>query len=162
MKLLKIEICNIASIAYAEIDFTKTPLVDESQFLITGKTGSGKSTILDAICLALYNKTPRMNIAGNARFFHNEQDLGVNDTRVLMRNNTAEAWSKVTFIDNNNETLIAKWYCYRARKKTSGKLQSVAWTLSTHDETLISTGAKEMTLAIESRIGLTFGQFCRT
>ena len=162
MKLLKIEICNIASIVYAEIDFTKTPLVDESQFLITGKTGSGKSTILDAICLALYNKTPRMNIAGNARFFHNEQDLGVNDTRVLMRNNTAEAWSKVTFIDNNNETLIAKWYCYRARKKTSGKLQSVAWTLSAQDETLICTGAKEMTLAIESHIGLTFGQFCRT
>lgn len=162
MKLLKIEICNIASISYAEIDFTKRPLADEAQFLITGKTGSGKSTILDAICLALYNKTPRMDIAGSAKFVQNEQEIGAGDTRVLMRNNTAEAWSKVTFIDNNGETLIAKWYCRRANNKVSGNLQSVMWTLSSQDETVISRGSKEMKLAIESRIGLTFGQFCRT
>ena len=162
MKLLKIEICNIASIPYAEIDFTQSPLADESQFLIAGETGSGKSTILDAICLALYNKTPRMDIAGSAKFVQNEQELGAGDTRVLMRNNTCEAWSKVTFIDNKEETLIAKWYCRRANNKLSGNLQKVIWTLSSQDETLICKGSNEMKLAIESRIGLTFGQFCRT
>lgn len=60
MKLKKLDITNIASISSASIDFTLAPLSDSPIFLICGETGSGKSTILDAICLALYNKTPRL------------------------------------------------------------------------------------------------------
>ena len=40
-----------------EIDFA--PLDEAGLFLITGRTGSGKSTILDAICFALYGTAPR-------------------------------------------------------------------------------------------------------
>jgi exonuclease SbcC len=60
MKLQKLTIHNIASIEDAVIDFESSPLSDSEVFLITGKTGAGKSTILDAICLALFAETPRM------------------------------------------------------------------------------------------------------
>ena len=61
MKLKKLILKNIASIEEAEICFDQAPLDCEPVFLICGDTGSGKTTILDGICLALYNQTPRMN-----------------------------------------------------------------------------------------------------
>ena len=67
MKLKKLTIDNIASIEHAVIDFDAAPLADERLFLITGETGSGKSTIIDCICLALYNSTPRLSSVVNAK-----------------------------------------------------------------------------------------------
>ena len=60
MELKSLVIKNIASIESARIDFTADPLRNESVFLICGETGAGKSTILDALCLALYNQAPRL------------------------------------------------------------------------------------------------------
>lgn len=54
MRPLKLRMRNFGSYRDETIDFTK---FDESQvFLISGDTGSGKTTIFDAICFALYEK----------------------------------------------------------------------------------------------------------
>ncbi len=55
LKYLKLE--HINSFEKATIDFEKLPEI----YLVSGPTGSGKSTIFDAICGALYGKTPRAN-----------------------------------------------------------------------------------------------------
>lgn len=165
MKIKQIYLHNIASIEEAEIDFERTPLADSEVFLITGNTGSGKSTILDAICLALFNETPRMHqteMEGGTMDGGNK--LSINDPRQILRKNTVEGLITLTFEGNNGCPYTARWSVYRAHKKSTGKLQQVGWELS------FTKGGKEQTLTkqaeirseMEEALGLTFNQFCRT
>lgn len=61
MKIEKLSFENLNSLCgHFEIDFTERGLTDAGMFVITGPTGSGKTTILDAVCWALYRQTPRL------------------------------------------------------------------------------------------------------
>lgn len=65
MKPLKLVMTAFGPYAQAqEIDFSE--LGDRSFFLINGPTGAGKTTILDAICFALYGDTSGMQREGKA------------------------------------------------------------------------------------------------
>ena len=62
MKIQKLTFQNLNSLyGVWEIDFSDKVFTESGIFAITGPTGSGKSTILDAICLALYGETPRLS-----------------------------------------------------------------------------------------------------
>lgn len=163
MKIQKLTIHNIASIQDAVIDFEAHPLADSEVFLITGKTGAGKSTILDAICLALYGDTPRMdnnNMEGGTTDV--DKDVKASDPRQLMRRNTGEAFVSLTFTGSNGTHYEATWSVARARKKPTGNLQSKVWTLVNLDSAHTLTKDKEIKEEMALAIGLDFQQFCRT
>jgi exonuclease SbcC len=145
------------------IDFESSPLSDSEVFLITGKTGAGKSTILDAICLALFAETPRMkNTLMQGDTQDAEKTITINDTRQLMRRNTGEAFARLTFTGSNGIHYEAEWSVARARKKPDGNLQKKAWTLTNIDKQQVLTKDNEIKTEIQRAIGLDFNQFCRT
>ena len=168
MKLKKLEIHNIASIEDAVIDFEVAPLAESNVILITGETGAGKSTILDAICLALYATTPRMNNTEmDGKWQENETDeMDITDTLQLMRKSTSEAYVHLSFLGSDGNDYCAEWSVERKRKNLNR-----TWSLKnlTHSEASPQPGngkgsAKdnEIKQAIQSAVGLTFDQFCRT
>lgn len=163
MKLQKLKIRNIASIEDAEIDFEKTPLSDSELFLITGKTGSGKSTILDAICLALYASTPRLeNTKMQGATKDKDQKVTVSDPRQLLRRNTGEGYVRLTFTGTDRVPYEAEWAVRRARGNASGNLQAKSWTLKDLSTNTSYTKDADIRSVMASAIGLTFEQFCRT
>lgn len=163
MKLQKLIIHNIASIEDATIDFEAQPLADSEVFLITGKTGSGKSTILDAICLALFANTPRLagtQIQGGTK--DGTIDVTTKDPRQLMRRNTGEAFVSLSFTGSNDVHYEAKWSVARARKRATGTIQNKIWQLTNLDKEITYTRDNDIKDEIQTAIGLDFGQFCRT
>ena len=170
MKLLKLHITNIASIESATIDFENGPLADESCFLICGPTGAGKSTILDAISLALYNRTPRTHSANNESYNERTENFGkdikINDSRVLMRRGTDLARVELWFTDLNDRKLMACWQVERAKRKSKGNdirsIKEEEWSLADEKGNIIVSKKAEMKAVIPECIGLTFDQFCRT
>ena len=163
MKFQKLTIHNIASIEDAVIDFEAQPLADSEVFLITGKTGAGKSTILDAICLALFANTPRLNntmMQGNTK--DGEQTVQIKDPRQLMRRNTGKAFVSLTFVGANHIHYEASWSIARAREKVTGNIQAKHWELKNLDTNQVIDKDNEIQKEIKNAIGLDFKQFCRT
>ncbi|MCW3466639.1 AAA family ATPase [Chitinophaga nivalis] len=166
MKILSIRINNLASLDnVTEIDFTREPLSSAGIFAITGPTGAGKSTILDALCLALYGKTPRYNQARESGIeVHDVQGSTISqgDTRGILRDGTAEGYAEVDFIGVDNQHYRATWRVKRAHGKVAGSLQPFNMALKNISTDTDVPGKKtELLLEIERLVGLSFEQFTR-
>lgn len=121
MKLLKVIMYNLASLEGEQvIDFESEPLRSADLFSIVGETGSGKSTILDAVCLALYGLAPRFYGADNFDYYHterpnNDQVLDPDDPRNILRKGTKECFAEVIFLARDGFRYRARWSCSIAR-----------------------------------------------
>ncbi|MBR5743938.1 MAG: SMC family ATPase, partial [Muribaculaceae bacterium] len=157
MILKKLVIHNLASIPDATIDFEAAPLSNSDVYLISGEVGSGKSTILDAICLALYGDTPRFKRAKNTSKEDVEEDVKAYSPKQILRRGTNECYAQLTFIGNNGTTYEAKWGASRPRTKLSDyhKLNNLDTGIEISKKTDV---AEEIAIAV----GLDFDQFCRT
>jgi exonuclease SbcC len=155
MKILRVRFFNLNSLrGRHELDFSQPPLRDAGLFAITGPTGAGKTTILDAITLALYGQVPR-------------HDGGVEQ---VMTQGTGESWAEVEFMVNGH-TYRSKWSQHRARKSAEGQLQDSKMELSQRpadaDETVdkwpfLETYKSKVPPRVAELSGLEYKQFLRS
>ncbi|AQX00506.1 AAA family ATPase [Elizabethkingia anophelis] len=167
MKILTIRIKNLASLeGTTEIDFTAEPLCSAGIFAITGATGAGKSTILDALCLALYGKTPRYLQAKEIGIEISDvqgSTLNQGDVRSILRDGTADGFAEVDFVGTDAQHYRATWSVRRARNMADGNMQSDNITLKNINTNTDVPGRKQETLnEIARLVGLNFEQFTRS
>ena len=165
MKILAIRLKNLASLPGPHcIDFTIQPLARAGLFAIVGPTGAGKSTLLDALCLAFFGKTPRLRVAparGQLPDGDNE-NLGINDPRTLLRRGTANGYAEVDFVGADGRRYRTRWEVRRARGRSGGRLQAVERSLlDLESNQILATQTQEHAALIEQRLGLSFDQFTR-
>ncbi|MCB1134864.1 MAG: AAA family ATPase, partial [Chlamydiia bacterium] len=150
MRILSIHLKNLNSLVGEwKIDFEHPSYRANGLFAITGPTGAGKTTLLDAICLALYGKTPRLsrvNKSGNE----------------AMSRQTGECFAELRF-----ETQAGRYRCTwsqrRARKKADGELQAPRHELvNDANGEILAEKLQEIQGEVERVTGMDFDRFTRT
>lgn len=150
MRILQVRFKNLNSLVGEwEIDLAHPAFASDGIFAITGPTGAGKTTILDAICLALYGRTPRLNKVTKSG---NE----------IMSRQTGECFAEVTF-ETQSGRYRCHWSQHRARKKPDGELQAPKHEIAHADSgEIFESKIRGVADQIESATGMDFDRFTRS
>ena len=145
MKFKKLFIKNVNSL-YGEnvIDFN-APEFNRGIFLISGPTGAGKTSILDAICLALFRATPRIESITQT---HNP----------VMSQGQDEMRAELTFQLGQDEYRAV--FSQKRTKRGQDPFQAVKHLLfKNNKEVQVGGGRNPTRTAIERLIGMDLDQF---
>ena len=154
MKICKLKLKNLNSFRESvEIDFENPPLDDASLVAITGPTGAGKTTLLDAICVALYGKTPRL---GGRK--------GSPHPKHLISHSEKEGFAEVHFIANNTRYLAIWSATQRGAPMVQLRYADGDKLITDKLQKGKSLGSSQRTVSeeVESILGLNFDAFRRS
>lgn len=164
MIIRKIYIRNITSFKGEHtIDFTAEPLRSAGLFAITGDTGAGKSTVLDAVCLALYNRAPRFDDREQLKYITGQSpdtdiELRGSDTRNALRRGASDGMCSVEF-STNEGTFRATW---QLRIKRTGRYARPEQTLEQLSPNRRTVNPQDFAREVKRIVGLDYEQFTRT
>ncbi len=148
MRILKLRFKNLNSLyGEWEIDFRDKKFINNGIFAIIGPTGSGKSTILDAITLALYGQTPRLEKITKS---NNE----------IMSKGEWECFSEVLFEIKEKEYLVF-WYQKKSKKDPHGNLQTPHHEIS-YNKKILEDKLRLVPEKVEEITGLDFEKMRRS
>lgn len=148
MKILSVTMRNLNSLrGEHSLDFTREPLAGAGLFAITGPTGAGKTTILDAITLALYGRAARYGAAPSPE--------------EMMSTHSAGCRAEVIFEVPSGQ-YRAEWELRRARNRPDGRIQPPHRAVYGADGTPLTQKILDTENRIESLIGLNYERFLRS
>jgi exonuclease SbcC len=131
------------------VDFTHPAYSSDGIFAITGPTGAGKTTILDAICIGLYGRTPRL-------------DKVTKSSNEIMSRQTGECFAEVTF-ETQKGRYRCHWSQHRARRRPDGELQQARHEIADADSgTVLESRLAQVGEAVEAATGMDFERFTRS
>lgn len=146
MKPIRLELKEFGPYKHEIVEWDK--IINEPIFLITGKTGSGKSTLFDAFVYALYNKTT------------SGKDIA------SLRTKTADDKTRTTVIFDfelkNKLYRVERTLAYTKKgnkNQTSGKVALIE--IVDNNENVLATKEQDVKEKIEQIIGLDDKQFCQ-
>ena len=150
------------------VELGQPPLSTLGLFAIHGPVGAGKSTILDAMTLGLFGRTPRLSGVGGAPLLRGDDDidqLKSNDPCTLVRRGADSALAEVDFIGVDGRLYRARWEVRRGRasKGRPGRLQPDKQTLrDVHADVALGDGNTDVRRLVQERLGLSFDELCRS
>ena len=167
MRIMALRGENIASLSTPfEIDFAQGILGSCGLFAITGNTGAGKSSLLDAISLSLYDQMARFvsNRKNQAEIGGQEESdrLKANDVRHVLTRGQASCYCEVDFLATDGQLWRARWQLRRARNRVEGKHQKQERSLLCLSSQQLHGGNKrDIQEQIDQLVGLNWEQFRR-
>jgi DNA repair protein SbcC/Rad50 len=154
MRPLRLDLAGFAAFrAATTVDFTDTDF-----FALVGPTGSGKSTVLDAICFALYGTVPRWR---NATSVANALAPSVNEAKVRLVFETAGVRYVATRVVRRDGKGRIKTAAAALQQMPTGfdvRKLDTGMTPDDLGEVLAGTPS-EMDAAVSGVIGLPYAQF---
>lgn len=168
MRLLTLDFLNVNSLGgHWHIDFTVANYRTSPLFAITGSTGSGKSSILDAVSLALYGETPRVKNAGEKKT-DAKTDLSAKDrydeSCPMLTKGTKEIRASVRF-EASGRLFGSTWrrYVKRTGKLSEAQVELIEYASETDTEgRILTTKAKEWSDLIVQVTKMNFKTFTRS
>lgn len=149
MRILGVRFKNLNSLTGEwQVDFTHPDYASDGIFAITGPTGSGKTTILDAVCLGLYGRTPRL-------------DKVTKSSNEIMSRQTGECFAEVDF-ETQKGRYRCHWSQHRARRRHDGELQPARHEIASDSGVVLESRITQVSEFIEKVTGMDFERFTRS
>jgi exonuclease SbcC len=169
VKLLRIRGKGLASLSDEfDIDFAAPEIERSGLFMIAGPTGAGKSTILDAITLALFDAFPRLDGSSPDREVSTgeEKSERADAPSAILTRGLGYGFAEVTFVGTDRNIYRSRWEIHRAKKRSTGTLQASVMKLVKIEpgggEASLGGTKTETLVAIQQALGLSYDQFTRT
>ena len=148
MRILRIRLANLNSLrGQHKVDFEAEGLRGAGLFAITGPTGAGKSTVLDAITLALYGKAARYG--------------ALPSPEDMMSRQCGDCMAEIVF-EVPSGVFRAQWQLHRAHGQAGGKAQTAKRYIYDATGETLAQNIHEAEELIEKLVGLDYRRFLRS